>query len=92
MATSRQPLSRPPFNTPITTTGEMAPFEVGSGTIARATSVVFNCEERWGEGGSPWRQFYFQAAAMPGKRLIIWNTERSSTFRIRQYFTFELRS
>lgn len=81
MATSRKPFSRPPFNLPITTAlVEIVQVEFGSGEIARAMAAVFECEEPWGEGGSPWRQFYSKAAAMPGKKLILWNTDRFSIY------------
>jgi hypothetical protein len=54
----------------------LVPSEVGSQAISEARTVVFQQEKSWGEGGSPWQQFYSKAAAMPGKRLIMWNTDR----------------
>lgn len=77
MAVSRQPFSRPPCDLATTTKCEMAVSEIGVGTIAKCIDTLFTVLERqWGEGGSPWRQFYEKAASMPGKRVVVWNKDR----------------
>jgi hypothetical protein len=52
----------------------MVPTEVGSEQIVDAMSLVLGVmKEVWGEGGSPYREFYKKAAQIIG---IAWNPKR----------------
>lgn len=55
---------------------EMIESEVTFANIKEFTFTEFGAmEERWGDDGSPWRQFYAEASKMEN-RVIAWNTNK----------------